>query len=324
MVLRDTLPLHRNIPYWYSAHTDKGYFLGLDMADKRMFSKKIIDSDAFLDMPLSSQCLYFHLSMRADDDGFVNNPRRVQRAIGATDDDLKVLLMKRFIIGFDSGVVVIKHWRINNYIQKDRYTPTLYQEEYESLIKNENKAYSLENYGDCIPCIQNVYKMDTQIRLDKIREEENRLDKSSFSSSTANGQPTVNQNPEKEMDTILNAWNALPCTVHIKSIIPMTKRYDEVRVCLSLFGLDTILDAIDHISKSEYLSSRGSVVFDRFINRNVIQGLVEGAYDKDFNKELTFDEKLKKKQEELLAWANEEDEREMRDAEQESDNYDLS
>ena len=80
------------------------------MAEKRMFTQKIIDSDAFLDMPLSTQALYFHLNMRADDDGFVNNPKRIQRTIGASDDDLKLLVVKRFVIGFDNGVIVIKHW----------------------------------------------------------------------------------------------------------------------------------------------------------------------------------------------------------------------
>ena len=90
------------------------------MAERRMFAKTIIDSDAFLDMPLSAQALYFHLSMRADDDGFINNPKKIQRMVGASDDDCKLLLMKRFIIVFESGVVVIKHWRIHNYIRNDR------------------------------------------------------------------------------------------------------------------------------------------------------------------------------------------------------------
>jgi hypothetical protein len=88
------------------------------MAERRMFAKIIIDSDAFLDMPLSTQALYFHLSMRADDDGFINNPKKIQRTIGATDDDFKLLIAKHFVIPFDSGVVVIKHWKIHNYIQR--------------------------------------------------------------------------------------------------------------------------------------------------------------------------------------------------------------
>ena len=97
------------------------------MAERRMFAKTIIDSDAFLDMPLSAQALYFHLSMRADDDGFINNPKKIQRVIGGSDDDLKLLIAKRFLLPFESGVVVIKHWKIHNFIRTDRYKPTVYQ-----------------------------------------------------------------------------------------------------------------------------------------------------------------------------------------------------
>ena len=134
------------------------------MAERRMFAKTIVDSDAFLDMPLSAQALYFHLSMRADDDGFVNNPKKIQRMIGASDDDCKLLVMKRFILTFESGVIVIKHWRIHNYIQKDRYKETLYQKEKSELVIDAKNAYT---EADKVPCIQNVYTMDTQVRLGK-------------------------------------------------------------------------------------------------------------------------------------------------------------
>lgn len=129
------------------------------MAERRMFSKFIIDSDAFLDMPSSAQALYFHLAMRADDDGFVNCPKKIQRMVSSSDDDLKILLAKRFLIPFESGIVVIKHWRIHNYIQKDRYKPTVYQEELKRLTVKKNGAYT--------ECIQPVSKMDSQVRLGK-------------------------------------------------------------------------------------------------------------------------------------------------------------
>lgn len=129
------------------------------MAERRMFAKTIIDSDAFIDMPLSTQALYFHLSMRADDDGFINNPKKIQRMIGASDDDLKVLVMKRFIIPFESGIVVIKHWKIHNYIQKDRYKPTVYAEEKKMIEVKENGAYT--------ECIQDVSKTETQVSIGK-------------------------------------------------------------------------------------------------------------------------------------------------------------
>ena len=158
------------------------------MAEKRMFSKTIIDSDAFLDMPLSSQALYFHLSMRADDDGFVNNPKKIQRIIGCGDDDLKLLMCKKFLIPFESGIVVIKHWRIHNYIRNDRYKETNYIEEKSMLGIEKNKAYSLlsEN-NDCTPLISTstngipmVGKRDTQNRLDKNRLDKNREEETSI------------------------------------------------------------------------------------------------------------------------------------------------
>lgn len=126
-----------------------------------MFTLQIVDSDAFLDMPQSSQLLYFHLSMRADDDGFVGNPKKILRMIGTNDDDLKVLFTKRFILAFENGIVVIKHWRMHNYIQNDRYKETQYLEEKNKLEIKENGSYTERK--------QNVSNMDTQVRLGKVR-----------------------------------------------------------------------------------------------------------------------------------------------------------
>jgi uncharacterized phage protein (TIGR02220 family) len=113
------------------------------MAIKRMFSMKIVDADAFLDMPLSSQALYFHLAMRADDDGFIGNHKRIMRTINCSDDDLKILFGKRFIIPFESGVCVIKHWKMHNTIQNDRYSKTNYLTEFNQLKTKENKSYKM-------------------------------------------------------------------------------------------------------------------------------------------------------------------------------------
>lgn len=129
------------------------------MAERRMFAKTIIDSDAFLDMPATTQLLYFHLSMRADDDGFINKPKAIMRDCRGNDDDMKLLIAKKFIIPFESGVVVIKHWKIHNYIAKDRYTETKYKEEKSTLMLDENKAYT--------QCRHNVDDLDTQVRLGK-------------------------------------------------------------------------------------------------------------------------------------------------------------
>lgn len=111
------------------------------MAERRMFAKTIVLSDAFLDMPLSARCLYFTLGMLADDDGFVNSPKSIMRQVGASTDDLNILLAKKFVLDFDSGVIVIKHWRINNYLRSDRYTETKYIEEKKLLEIDKNGSY---------------------------------------------------------------------------------------------------------------------------------------------------------------------------------------
>lgn len=140
------------------------------MASKRMFNNSVLDSDAFLDMPLSAQALYFHLNMRADDDGFISNPKRIQSYIGASEDDLKLLVLKSFVIAFDDGVIVIKHWRMHNTIQKDRYHPTNYQDDLAMLGIKENKAYTLDVSKMETKCIQNVSRdlgLGLDIDLDK-------------------------------------------------------------------------------------------------------------------------------------------------------------
>lgn len=137
------------------------------MAERRMFAKTIVDSDAFLEMPLSAQALYFHLSMRADDDGFLNNAKKVRKIIGASEDDLKLLIAKRFVITFDGGIIVIKHWRMNNYLRSDRHKPTVYQEELSMLNIKDNGAYSLKNDTGKTVGIPNAYHCETQYSIGK-------------------------------------------------------------------------------------------------------------------------------------------------------------
>lgn len=110
-----------------------------------MFAKTIVLSDSFLDMPLSARCLYFTLGMLADDDGFVNNPKSIMRQCGAQEDDMKILFAKKFLLAFESGVIVIKHWRINNYLQKDRYNETKYLDEKSMLSVEKNGTYHMDD-----------------------------------------------------------------------------------------------------------------------------------------------------------------------------------
>lgn len=140
------------------------------MAERRMFSKKLVDTDMFLDMPATARLLYYDLAMRADDDGFVGSPRGIMRSTGATNDDMNILLMRKFVISFESGVIVIRHWRLHNYIQSDRYKPTVYTKERKMLSESKG-VYELDTN-----CIQTVSNLDTQVRLGKDRTGKDRIE----------------------------------------------------------------------------------------------------------------------------------------------------
>ena len=142
------------------------------MAERRMFSKTVTESDSFYcDISVEAQCLYFHLSMNADDDGFVNTYRKIMRMLNVDEETLEELINARFIIYFDSGVIAIKHWKINNYIQKDRYTETVYKTEKANLYLKKNKAYTLDQTKGSPLCIQDVSSSDSQFSLVKVRLE---------------------------------------------------------------------------------------------------------------------------------------------------------
>ena len=131
------------------------------MAKRRMFSLDIIDTDLFMEMPQSSRLLYYELCMRADDDGFVSSPKKIMKMVGCNEDDFRVLTTKQFIIPFDTGIVVIKHWKIHNYIQKDRYKETIYLDEKNELYQEKNGMYT--------KCIQDGYTGKDRIELGKDR-----------------------------------------------------------------------------------------------------------------------------------------------------------
>lgn len=173
------------------------------MAERRMFAKTIVLSDAFLDMPMSARNLYFTLGMVADDDGFVNNPRSIMRQCGASDGDMHALLNNKFVILFETGVIVIKHWRINNYLRSDRYVPTKYHEEKDELTVDENGSYHLtEKAGipdgipsNGIPRIGKDSLVEGSVEEDRLVKEENNT---SFFLSEKNSQNSDSGNPNPE------------------------------------------------------------------------------------------------------------------------------
>lgn len=215
------------------------------MAERRMFAKTIIDSDAFLDMPLSAQALYFHLSMRADDDGFINNPKKIQRMVGASDDDCKLLLMKRFLIAFESGVVVIKHWKIHNYIRNDRYKPTIYQEELRLLTEKDNKAYT-----DCLPLgIPNDNQMDTQVRLGKDSIVKDSIEEESKTASAKPARAPKHKKGEYGNVRLTDAEED-----------KLIDEYGEIVTVKAIAFLDEYIEEKGYKAKSHYLTIRRWVI----------------------------------------------------------------
>lgn len=161
------------------------------MANKRMFSLDVVDTDKFMDMPLSAQALYFHLGLRADDDGFVASPKKIIKIVDCKQDDLKVLVAKGFVIPFETGIIVIRHWKMQNRIQSDRYKPTKYISE-RSRLEVINSVYKLDTES-----VQDVLGMDTQYSIDKYS-----IDKSSI--NTISSEPEAAPSPQSGILILLN------------------------------------------------------------------------------------------------------------------------
>ena len=241
-------------------------------AERRMFAKTIIDSDAFLDMPLSTQALYFHLAMRADDEGFVNNPKKIQRMVSASEDDLKVLATKRFIIPFESGVVVIRHWKIHNYIQNDRKHDTVCEDEKSLITVKKNGEY--EMYTDCI---QNGYNLDTEVSIGKVID--NNID---TNVSICQTERTVHS----DIQTIVDAWNSLTAVgiSPVSSMSSTSKRYKSISARIREYGVNSVLKAIDNVRESDFLQGKNNrnwmITFDWFALPNNFPKGLEGNYNR--------------------------------------------
>ena len=264
------------------------------MAERRMFAMTIIDSDDFLDMPLSTQALYFHLSMRADDDGFINNPKKIQRTIGATDGDAAMLVAKKFIIPFETGVVVIKHWRINNYLRNDRYHETVYQEEKSRLQVKENRAYSLIENGSEPVGIPMVDQRYTENRIDKNRQDKTSVcipapvhahvheEETKKPEVSTEGVITLDDHQSAEL--VMKGFNAI---AGVKPCMKLTcQREIAVANLLSEFSANDVQIAFNKIRESDYLTGRASfngrsfqIYFDWFLDKSNFLKVLEGVYD---------------------------------------------
>ena len=244
------------------------------MAERRMFAKTIIDSDAFIDMPVTARLLYYDLAMRADDDGFVNSPKKIMRMIGASVDDLNILAMKKFIIPFDNGIVVIKHWKIHNYIRQDTYNETKYKEEKSQLELDENKAYRMIVNDPSTARPRLVDDTLTQDRLGKDRIGKDRLGQES---STISNEMVC----ATDVAQVIEAWNSLNLTRIVK-ITPDSQRAQWLNKRLRDYGLDNILLAIENVRNSSFLMGNNrkgwQATFDWFIKPNNFPKVLDGNY----------------------------------------------
>ena len=244
------------------------------MAERRMFTMKIVDSDAFLEMPMSTQSLYFHLNMRADDDGFVNNPKRIQRMIGASEDDLKLLLAKRFILGFENGVVVIKHWRMHNLLRKDRYNPTQYIEQKAQLEIKEDGAYTEKNYvATTWQPLGN--QMATQVRLDKDSIVEDSIEECISAEPTR--APKQTKHKHGEYNHVLLTEDQMQ---------KLIDEYGEIVTAKAITFLDEYIEMKGYKAKNHYLAIKKWVIDAVKERLPKGQSSTQGSFDTDdfFNK----------------------------------------
>ena len=263
------------------------------MAQKRMFTMKIVDSDAFLDMPATTQCLYFHLNMRADDDGFIGNPKRIMKITGASEDDLRLLIAKRFVLTFEDGVIVIKHWRMHNTLSRDRYVETSYTDEKKMLLLKDNGSYSLTG-GNPID--------DTRLIERSGRQTQQRRNKDATKTHSDKGLD-IDKDIDIEKDNklivskdticqtdvrrVIEEWNKLQEVGinPIRDIKPSSKRYQLLKGRIREYGIDEVLNAINNVRNSDFLrgeNNRGwTITFDWFVKPNNFIKTLEGNYNKE-------------------------------------------
>lgn len=263
------------------------------MAQKRMFTMKIVDSDAFLDMPATTQCLYFHLNMRADDDGFIGNPKRIMKITGASEDDLRLLIAKRFVLTFEDGVIVIKHWRMHNTLSRDRYVETSYTDEKKMLLLKDNGSYSLTG-GNPID--------DTRLIERSGRQTQQRRNKDATKTHSDKGL-NIDKDIDKEKDNklivskdticqtdvrrVIEEWNKLQEVGinPIRDIKLSSKRYQLLKGRIREYGIDEVLNAINNVRNSDFLRGKNNrgwmITFDWFVKPNNFLKTLEGNYNKE-------------------------------------------
>ncbi len=260
----------------------------LEVAERRMFTKKVTDDDNFASLSSSAQALYLHLSMSADDDGFCNQVSIAMFKAHASVQDLEALLSKRYVYQFENGVIVIKHWRMANALRKDRYTPTNFQEEFKQLRLKENGAYTLSTntVDDWLPCGCQVEDTGKD-RIDKDRLGKDSIGYINSSNTNVLDCPTESDKSEGkfvyEKETTL--WNELKTLgiAPIRGIVAQSKRASLLKARLKQYGSDSFAEIIEAIKESDFLQGKHQgkpwqVTFDWVILPSNYPKVLEGNY----------------------------------------------
>lgn len=252
------------------------------MAEKRMFSKSIVLSDEFLDMPATTRCLYFTLSMLADDDGFVNSPKSIMRQCLATEDDLKILIAKKFLIAFETGIVVIRHWRINNYLRCDRYSPTKFTEEKALLYVDESGAYQKIE----LQTKQQEFVLESVSVAKQHKIAVEKAETSSAGKSEPKKQvPLIEREPKNEIEVVekeyLLNYKTLYESGSLRSPTPIINwgaSRKLTKETVKKYGVETVLEAVKNSLKSSFCVSKGYCL-TTILSSGVLAALINGARD---------------------------------------------
>lgn len=244
------------------------------MSDRRMFSNAVIDTDTFLDMPLTTQALYFHLGMKADDDGFVGSPKKIVRAVNCTEDDFKLLVSKGFVLCFENGVIVITHWNINNIMRKDRRKSTIYTDEKARLTTEKNDTYSIHQSDVnrlSTNCQPNDDQMSAQNKLNK-----NKLNKNNISSSAS-----ADTRTHFDYQSVINSFNSI--CVSLPKFLKLTdKRRQAIKKAKSLLDDLSFDDYFAMVEQSDFLTGRSGkwqgCNFDWIMKQANLIKVIEGNY----------------------------------------------
>lgn len=244
------------------------------MGNHRMFSNSIVDSDKFLDMPLTTQALYFHLGMKADDDGFVGNPKKVTRSVNCSEDDLRLLITKGFVIAFESGVIVITHWDIHNHIQPSKKKDTIYQNEKTLLKLNDTKTYVLCS-GKSAANRRQIGGTSSEDGRRKIREDKIREDKRVHTSSVDDCPPAI------DYQSVLDLFNQICVSLPKATKLTDTRRRKIKSVHKQLDGV-SFNDFFERVETSDFLTGRVKkwrADFDWIMQPKNAVKIIEGSYD---------------------------------------------